>query len=284
MLDVKQLDYYDLNGYLSIEGVFSKTQIDALSDVTDQFVEKSRSVIEEDDIFGLESDHSSENPRLTRIKNPHKVHSVYEDIMRDNSLLDILQDLIGIDIRLQATKLNMKMPEGGRQIEWHTDWGHYPHTNDDLLAVGVPLDNATEENGCMLVIPGSHKWREISHHQDGYFVGAVNSDHIDMGKAVPMTMNTGAISIHHVRTLHASAPNLSENPRRLLLLSYGAVDAFPLTGLGMSWDDWNKQIVRGRPTFQPRLERLPVFFPQPRKSGNTNIFQVQSDLKKSHFS
>ena len=147
----------------------------------------------------------------------------------------------------------MKMPEGGRQIEWHTDWGHYPHTNDDLLAVGVPLDNATEENGCMLVIPGSHKWPEISHHQDGYFVGAVNSDHIDMGKAVPMTMNTGAISIHHVRTLHASAPNLSENPRRLLLLSYGAVDAFPLTGLGMSWDDWNKQIVRGRPTFQPRL-------------------------------
>ena len=45
MLDVKQLDYYDLNGYLSIEGVFSKTQIDALSDVTDQFVEKSRSVL-----------------------------------------------------------------------------------------------------------------------------------------------------------------------------------------------------------------------------------------------
>ena len=61
MLDVKQLDFYDLNGYLSVEGVFSKTQIDALSDVTDQFVEKSRLVIEEDDIFGLESDHSSEN-------------------------------------------------------------------------------------------------------------------------------------------------------------------------------------------------------------------------------
>jgi len=284
MLDVKQLDFYDLNGYLSVEDVFSKTQIDALSDVTDQFVEKSRLVVEEDDIFGLESDHSSENPRLTRIKDPHKVHALYEDIMRDNALLDILQDLIGIDIRLQATKLNMKMPGGGRQVEWHTDWGHYPHTNDDLLAVGVPLDNATEENGCMLVLPGSHKWPEISHHQDGYFVGAVNGDHIDMQKAVPMTMNTGAISIHHVRTLHASAPNLSENPRRLLLLSYGAVDAFPLSGLGMSWDDWNKRIVRGRPTFQPRLERLPVIFPAPLKSESSNIFLIQSDLKKSHFS
>ncbi len=284
MLDVKQLDFYNLNGYLSLEGVFSKTQIDALSEVTDQFVEKSRLIVKEDEIFGLESDHSAENPRLTRIKSPHKVHSIYEDVMRDNALLDILQELIGIDIRLQGTKLNMKIPGGGRQVEWHTDWGHYPHTNDDLLAVGVPLDDVTEENGCMLVMPGSHKWPEISHHQDGYFIGAVDGDHIDMEKAVPMIMNAGSISIHHVRTLHASAPNVSDKPRRLLLLSYGAVDAFPLQGLGMSWNDWNKQIIRGRPTFQPRLERLPVFFPQPLKSKNNSIFTLQSDLKKSHFS
>ena len=66
----------------------------------------------------------------------------------------------------------MKMPGGGRQVEWHTDWGHYPHTNDDLLAVGVPLDDSTEENGCLMVIPGSHKWTATNHHEDGFFVGA----------------------------------------------------------------------------------------------------------------
>jgi len=284
MLNSHQIDFYNLNGYLSIDNVYSDSQIKSLSDITNEFVEKSRLVTEENDMFALESNHSANNPRLTRIKSPHKFHSIYEQAMKDDKMLDILQDLIGKDIRIQGTKLNMKMPGGGRQVEWHADWGHYPHTNDDLLAVGISLDDSTKENGCLIVMPRSHKWTATSHHEDGFFVGAVDIDSIDMQKAVHVTSKAGGISIHHVRTLHGSAPNMSDKPRRLLLLEFSAADAFPLTGLSMSWDEWNKQMVRGKPTIQPRLEKVPVFFPQPLKSEHGSIFGVQSNLKKSHFS
>jgi len=284
MLNSEQIDFYNLNGYLSVDNVYNDSQIKSLSDVTNEFVEKSRLVTEENEMFALESDHSANNPRLTRIKSPHKFHIIFEQAMKDDKMLDILQDLIGKDIRIQTTKLNMKMPGGGRQVEWHTDWGHYPHTNDDLLAVGIPLDDITEENGCLMVMPGSHKWTATSHHEDGFFVGAVDIDSINIQKTKYIISKTGGISIHHVRTLHGSAPNMSNKPRRLLLFEFRAADAFPLNGLGMSWDEWNKLIVRGEPTIQPRLEKVPVFFPQPLKYEHGSIFGVQSNLKKSHFS
>ena len=284
MLNSEQIDFYNLNGYLSVDNVYNDSQIKSLSDVTNEFVEKSRLVTEENEMFALESDHSANNPRLTRIKSPHKFHIIFEQAMKDDKMLDILQDLIGKDIRIQTTKLNMKMPGGGRQVEWHTDWGHYPHTNDDLLAVGIPLDDITEENGCLMVMPGSHKWTATSHHEDGFFVGAVDIDSINIQKTKYIISKTGGISIHHVRTLHGSAPNMSNKPRRLLLFEFRAADAFPLNGLGMSWDEWNKLITRGEPTIQPMLEKVPVSPPQPLKYEHGSIFGVQSNLKKSHFS
>ena len=284
MLNSKQVDYYNSNGYLTIENVYNASQIKLLSDVTDEFVEKSRLVTEENDMFALESDHSENNPRLTRIKTPQNFHSIYEKAVKDEKMLDIIEHFIGKNIRFQGAKLNMKMPEGGRQVEWHTDWGHHPHTNDDMLAVGIALDDITEENGCLMVIPGSHKWDAISHHEDGFFVGAVDINSFDVKKAINITSNAGGISIHHVRTLHGSAPNMSDKPRRLLLLEFSATDAFPVSGIGTSWDEWNKQIFRGKPTIQPRLEKIPVLLPKPLRGENKNIFELQSNMKKSHFS
>ena len=284
MLNSKQVDYYNSNGYLTIENVYNASQIKLLSDVTDEFVEKSRLVTEENDMFALESDHSENNPRLTRIKTPQNFHSIYEKAVKDEKMLDIIEHFIGKNIRFQGAKLNMKMPGGGRQVEWHTDWGHHPHTNDDMLAVGIALDDITEENGCLMVIPGSHKWDAISHHEDGFFVGAVDINSFDVKKAINITSNAGGISIHHVRTLHGSAPNMSDKPRRLLLLEFSAADAFPVSGIGTSWDEWNKQIFRGKATIQPRLEKIPLLLPKPLKGENKNIFELQANMKKSHFS
>src|SRR4029453_4231804 len=91
-------------------------------------------------------------------------------------LLDIVGALVGPEIRYQGSKLNMKSAEYGSAVEWHQDFSFYPHTNDDLLAVGIAVDNCLPENGCMLMIPGSHRWPILDHHQDGVFVGAVGAE------------------------------------------------------------------------------------------------------------
>ena len=71
------------------------------------------------------------------------------------------------NIRHHHTKLNNKAPGGGAQVEWHTDWGFYPHTNDDILEVGVAIDPMTIENGSLMVVPGSHKGPAYDHHENG---------------------------------------------------------------------------------------------------------------------
>ena len=70
----------------------------------------------------------------------------------------------GPTVRLQTTKLNTKAPGGGAAVEWHQDWAFYPHTNDDLLAIGLILADVDEANGPLMVIPGSHKGPTLEPH------------------------------------------------------------------------------------------------------------------------
>ena len=72
---------------------------------------------------------------------------------------------------------NMKSAGFGAAAEWHQEWAFYPHSNDDLLAVGVMLDDIDDINSSMQVIPGSHKDWIYCDHADGYFNGAIDLQH-----------------------------------------------------------------------------------------------------------
>ena len=250
MLTEKQIDFYHENGYLGVENVLSEGEVAELRRVTDAFVELSGSVSEHTDVFDLEPGHTSEAPKLRRLKNPVQQHEVYRNCLRHPGILDIVEQLIGPGLRTNGDKLNMKSPEYGSPVEWHQDWAFYPHTNDELLAVGVCMDDMKYENGCLLVIPGSHKGPVYSHHQDGRFAGAVTVEVPDADKAVPIELKAGGISIHHVRTLHASAKNVSAVPRRLLLYQYCSIDSWYLQGYGC-WQDYADSVLRGEPTNRP---------------------------------
>ena len=283
MLTREQTEFYRDNGYLAVEGVFSDREIAGLRDVTDEFVERSRQVTESDSVFDLEPSHSPALPQLRRLKNPSWHHPLYDRVMRQDGLLDIVSQLIGPDIRMSSQKLNMKSADIGSPVEWHQDWTFFPHTNDDLLAVGVAIDDMTEENGCLLVLPGSHKGRIYDHHLDGFFAGAVTEPDFSPDGAVPIEVKAGGVSIHHVRLLHASAPNRSSRPRRLLLFQYCAADAWPLwplTGAVDSWEGYSDGLVRGTLTVQPRMEAVPVLTPMPPSLRPGSIYETQTVLKK----
>ena len=94
-------------------------------------------------------------------------------------MLDILTKLIGPGLRLHGSKLNMKSAHYGSPVEWHQDWAFYPHTNDDILAIGVLLDDTDLSNGPMLVTPGTHTGEVWNHHgDDGCFAGLIDPDTI----------------------------------------------------------------------------------------------------------
>ncbi len=278
MLTQKQVDFYHENGYIGVESVLSTQDIIDLRRVTDEFVEKSREVTEHTDVFDLEPGHSSESPRVRRIKNPAAQHIVYDQVRCYEPIIDIVEQLVGPGVRSMGSKLNMKYPDFGSPVEWHQDWAFYPHTNDDVLAVGVAIDDMSIENGGLMVIPGSHTGPIYDHHQDGRFAGAVTDPNFTPDGAVPITVKAGGISIHHVRTLHGSAPNTSSTPRRLLLAAYTAVDAWPLSG--GDWDGLSANVLRGELTNQVRMIDAPVRMSLPRAERGGSIYETQTVLEK----
>ena len=278
MLSAEQITFYHENGYLVLENVLSPDELTALQRVTDEFVERSRSVSAHNDIFDLERNHSPERPRLRRIKNPIFQHEVYAQTLVHKGILDRVEQLVGPGVRRSNTKLNMKEPDHGSAVEWHQDWAFYPHTNDDLLAVGIAIDDMTEENGCMLMVPGSHKGTLHSHHQNGVFVGAVSEPDFQPSNLAKCVVKAGGITIHHARTLHASTPNHSTKPRRLLLFEYCSLDSWPLTS-GSTYEDFCATVVRGEPSVRPRVEAVPVIIPLPKPANAGSIFEIQEALK-----
>ena len=281
MLNAEQISFYHENGYLVVEDVLSADELAELQRVTDEFVERSRSVSQHNDIYDLEANHSPERPRLRRIKNPIAQHEVYDQALRHPGILDRVEQLIGPGVRRQNTKLNMKEPAHGSAVEWHQDWAFYPHTNDDVLAVGVCLDDMTEENGCMLMVPGSHKGELYSHHENGVFVGAVSEPDFAPGETAKCLVKAGGITIHHARTLHASTPNHSADPRRLLLFEYCSLDSWPL--LGAAYDEYCASVLRGQPSARPRQVAAPVIIPLPKPDKAGSIFEIQETLKNKEM-
>ena len=285
MLTQAQIEEYRTKGFLGVEDVLTAAQVQELRDVTDEFVEKSRAHTEHTGVFDLEPDHTPDSPKLRRLVNPAENHETYNRILRDDGILDIVAQLLGTEsVRYNGNKLNMKASEAGSPVEWHQDWAFYPHTNDDLLAVGVAIDDMTRENGCLMAIPGSHKGKVYDHHQDGRFVGAVTEPDFDASGAEAIEVKAGGVSIHHVRALHASMPNTSSRPRRLFLLMYCSGDSYSLApgpGQHRDWEAYEATFLRGRPSQEVRVESCPVRLPLPPPLKPGSIFENQTILKQS---
>jgi ectoine hydroxylase-related dioxygenase (phytanoyl-CoA dioxygenase family) len=276
---------YRRDGFIVVPDVLSATDIADLRRVTDEFVEASRSAREHTDVFDLEPGHTAAQPRLRRIKTPHLHHPVYARMVRHPKIVAVLQKLWGPNVRFDLSKLNLKAAGFGSPVEWHQDWAFYPHTNDDLAAVGIMIDDFTADNGSMLVIPGSHTGKIYDHHANGHFVGGIDpsTSGIDFSKAVMCTGAAGSITVHHARLVHGSSANVSGRPRRFLLHQYRAADAWPLIHPPTAWEPWEALLVSGVDTLEPRMTAVPVRVPYPAAPNQGSIYENQRDLGTRFF-
>jgi len=285
MISEQDVAFYNDNGYLVVPDVLSPDDVAELRQVTEKFVEDARNVSEHNAVYDLEDSHSPTEPRVRRIKTPHAHHEAYARMVAHPNLLAVLQKIWGPAIRFDVSKLNLKAAGYGAPVEWHQDWAFYPQTNDDMLAVGIMLEDCTLENGPLMVVPGSHMGKIYDHHQNGHFVGGINSENLGdiPDKAVPLTAPAGSISIHHVRMLHGSTTNQSDKNRPLLLYNYVAVDAFPIFH-SYDWQEFNSRILRGEPTFAPRMEPVPfrIHAPTPPTEdgfSTGSLFDLQEQME-----
>src|SRR6201997_922677 len=285
MISKEDVEAYRRDGVIVVPEALDSAMLARVRQVVAEVVAGAADVSEHNEVYDLEPSHSRNNPRVRRIKTPHKVHPIFDEIVRSKPVIDILTRLLGPGLRLHGSKLNMKSAQYGSPVEWHQDWAFYPHTNDDVLAIGVLLDDCDLSNGPMLVSPGTHTGEVWSHHgEDGCFAGLIDPDNIkgEIERAIPCMGGAGSMSFHHVRALHGSALNTSDRPRNLLLYEVAASDAWPLMGV-KDFDEFNSRLLAGDIVVAPRLADVPVRMPLPPARRPGACHENQASSKKTYF-
>jgi ectoine hydroxylase-related dioxygenase (phytanoyl-CoA dioxygenase family) len=276
----EQVATYQRDGYLALPRFIDAERVQALRRVTDGFVDRARSVARTDAVFDLDPRHTAAAPVVRRIKNPADNDPLYAWLALESPILDVVAELIGPSLRFHHSKLNLKGSHIGAPVEVHQDAAFYPHSNDDVLAVGLLLDDATAENGAMAVLPGSHRGPIYTHFDtQGRFVGCLRAEDVgrlDRSGAVLLALPAGSIHIHHYRLIHWSAPNTSPGERRLLINSYAAADAVNLAPDSTGSPLYGR-LVRG--TWPAVARRTSGDMPMPPdfSQGYNSIYEVQAE-------
>lgn len=288
VLTQAQIDEYHEVGAIVVPDRLSKADLAQIHAEIERFTEEARHLEASSDRLDLEDTHSPSAPRVRRIKLPHMISDVIRNLMYSDKILAPARDLIGPNLRLHTSKLNMKSAGFGAAVEWHQDFAFYPHTNDDVLAIGVMLDDMALENGPLMVFPGTHRGPIYDHHVDGIFAGAMDleRDGFDTSDGLILTGAAGSISIHHARIVHGSALNTSDRDRRLMFFEMMAADAFPVMGSMTSFgslEEYDGRMLCGSPTKEPRLTSVPIRIPLPQPEAKGSIYEIQKGLKNRGF-
>jgi ectoine hydroxylase-related dioxygenase (phytanoyl-CoA dioxygenase family) len=278
----EQIATYQRDGYLALPRLIDPERVHALRRVTEAFVDRSRDLARTDSVFDLDPRHTTRAPAVRRIKNPADHDPLYAWVALESPILDVVAELIGPSLRFHHSKLNLKGSHIGAPVEVHQDAAFYPHSNDDVLAVGLLLDDATAENGAMAVLPGSQHGPIYTHFDiQGRFVGCLRAEDVarlDRSRAVLLALPAGSVHIHHYRLIHWSAPNTSPGERRLLINSYAAADAVNLA-TDSTGSPMYGRLIRG--TWPAVARRTGGDMPMPPdfSQGYNSIYEVQSETR-----
>ncbi len=260
MLAADQVQQYCEEGWVLVPGAADASALAALNKQLDAWIEESRGqtgnygrLPDGKARFDVEPDHTAEAPRLRRIGNPVDISDVYREFLWDGPFPDMAVDLYGPDIRCEYSRINVKAPGSGFKVYFHQDHPFEPHTNPDVVVTLFFLSDMTEENGCLCVVPGSHRER-YSHWQDGKFTGTAAPDKQDdfWARAIPVTGTAGDVLLMDTWMLHASRVNQSTGDRRMLICDYAAADSIARGPMKIPTDVGPK-IVRGQDTRTVRL-------------------------------
>ena len=279
MLTEAQRRRYFETGCLAAPGVIPGEWLRRLIELSDEFVEQSRSVAASNEAFDLGPAHSAETPHVRRLRALVDRHPDFWGFAAESPLADIAADLVGPDVKFHSSKLNYKWPGHGEIVKWHQDIPAWPHTNYSPVTLGVYLDDVGPAQGPLTCIPGSHRG-PIFVHRDarGAWTGSVADKDlagIDQSAAEDLTGPAGTVIAINCRTLHASRANATDKVRPLPLFVYSSADAFawmpaptPTSKTG--------DIVRGTAAPVAHLDSTPCPVPPDwSKQGYGSIFVAQ---------
>lgn len=263
-------DQFWREGYLVLSNVISETLLTQMKQTFNLWVEDSRNHIEpygytinNHPRFDLETSHSLEKPALRRVNAPVEISDTFYEAMASSNMTDCVSALLGPNIKFHHSKINSKNPGGETEVRWHQDFTFTPHTNDDVVTALLMIDDVSEENGPLEVLPRSHRGPLYSLWHNGKFTGAVAEEISSTAqKSAELCLGSaGSVCFMHSRLLHASKANLSDKPRTLFICVFSSDDAIPCSPNPMP-NKYEGLMVRGTRTHTVRTISYEMDLPE----------------------
>ena len=165
---------------------------------------------------------------------PHLLFTWLADLVRRPAILDAVEDVLGPDLLVWSSSFFIKNGRDAAFVSWHQDATYWGLSEPDVLTAWVAFTEATIENGAMRMVPGSHA--EQLAHRDTFAPDNLLSRgqeievEVDETRGVDVVLRAGEMSLHHVRMVHGSPPNRSDDRRIGFAIRYVATHVQQLAG------------------------------------------------------
>ena len=225
-LATEQKENFERDGFLIYGPLLSEEEVEILRERIDAMAAGDVEGV------GIRLEEEAQKGGLQDVEEKNRVWQITGTTRHDEAvfrhavnpkILDIVEDLLGSpDIKLFSDQTIMKPAHHGSPVSWHQDSAYW--TNIDppkLVSCWTALDDANEENGCVMMVPGSHRQGIYSHQEETF----LHVQGVDVSKAVPVTVSTGGVCFHLSTTVHGSGPNRTNHRRRGLVTSYMSADS-----------------------------------------------------------
>ena len=223
-ITIEHAEFFKENGYLVVENGLTPTEIEALRHETTALCRGDRGAIRGVTRAASTDSDAEVLKRYLCIHFPHKLSAIMENYLAHPVIVEVLTKVIGADVKCMQSMLFIKAAGKPGQA-WHQDEDFIPTRDRSLTGAWMALDDANVENGCLWVIPGSHKhgilW-QLEETDDPRFDCTRESRGFPYqdDEAIPVEVKAGAIVFFNGYLLHRSLPNRAQNGYRRVLVNH----------------------------------------------------------------
>ncbi len=224
-------EQYQRDGFYIQRGLLKTEELDLIQGQIDMLVQG------DDAVDGMHREREKSGA-VRQIYAAHEQNETFADVVRNPSILNPVQHIIGNDVYIWHSKINVKDAFEGTVWLWHQDYGYwmYDGVQPQMMSVMVFLDQSTINNGCLMGIAGSHKWGRIEHYSDevttsykqwcvtpGELKSRVREEDI-----THLTGNPGDVLFFDCNLVHGSSHNMSPLPRKTFIICYNSIANKPI--------------------------------------------------------
>lgn len=234
-----ELQHFESQGYLVLRGVANVAIIDEMRRLTREGLERALPPVEyEADLRypGAPDSHDQQGGKtIRRLKQAHSRGIVFTDWILNPIIKSTLQQILGPELICPLAHHNCimtKVPQFSSDTGWHQDIRYWSFARPELVSVWLALGTENRQNGCLQLVPGSHRrvFGQQQFDNDLFFRDDLPENQPVLDQRVYAELEPGDVLLFHCRTLHAATRNHTDQTKYSVVFTFRSADNPPRPG------------------------------------------------------